>query len=68
MIVARALKNSQLTCGERHAYFGDRTQGYFDIAPSALNPERRAINVQTPGNWLTSSGSCILRGVKLLLN
>ena len=21
-----ALKNSQLTCGERHAYFGDRTQ------------------------------------------
>src|SRR6516225_6183959 len=22
-----ALKNSQLTCGERHAYFGDRTQG-----------------------------------------
>src|SRR6516162_3552986 len=25
MIVARALKNSQLTCGERHAYFGDRT-------------------------------------------
>ena len=27
MIVARALKNSQLTCGERHAYFGDRTLG-----------------------------------------
>jgi len=25
MIVARVLKNSQLTCGERHAYFGDRT-------------------------------------------
>jgi hypothetical protein len=25
MNVARALKNSQLTCGERHAYFGDRT-------------------------------------------
>src|SRR5262245_5267894 len=25
MLVARALKNSQLTCGERHAYFGDRT-------------------------------------------
>ena len=25
MRVARALKNSQLTCGERHAYFGDRT-------------------------------------------
>src|SRR6516162_359763 len=25
MIVARALKNIQLTCGERHAYFGDRT-------------------------------------------
>jgi hypothetical protein len=25
MIVARALKNSQLTCGERDAYFGDRT-------------------------------------------
>jgi hypothetical protein len=22
-----ALKNSQLTCGERHAYFGNRTQG-----------------------------------------
>jgi len=21
------LKNSQLTCGERHAYFGDRTLG-----------------------------------------
>src|SRR6516162_1041440 len=27
MLVARALKNSQLTCGERHAYFGDRTLG-----------------------------------------
>jgi len=25
MLVARALKNSQLTSGERHAYFGDRT-------------------------------------------
>src|SRR6516165_5145808 len=25
MIVARALKNSQLTGGERHAYFGDGT-------------------------------------------
>jgi len=25
MLVARALKNSQLTCGERHAYLGDRT-------------------------------------------
>src|SRR5215471_7254733 len=25
MLVARALKNSQLTCGERHAYFADRT-------------------------------------------
>ena len=25
MLVARALKNSQLTCGERHAYFGNRT-------------------------------------------
>ena len=27
MLVARALKNSQLTCGERHAYFGDRALG-----------------------------------------
>ena len=27
MLVARALKNSQLTCGERHAYFGD--SAYF---------------------------------------
>jgi hypothetical protein len=25
MLVARALKNSQLACGERHAYFGNRT-------------------------------------------
>src|SRR5215471_18274726 len=25
MLVTRASKNSQLTCGERHAYFGDRT-------------------------------------------
>ena len=25
MLVARALKNSQLTCGETYAYFGDRT-------------------------------------------
>jgi hypothetical protein len=24
-LVARALKNSQLTCGETYAYFGDRT-------------------------------------------
>jgi len=29
MLVARALKNSQLTGGESHAYFGDRT-----LAPS----------------------------------
>ena len=28
MLVARALKNSQLTCGERYAYFGDRTLTY----------------------------------------
>ena len=27
MLVARALKNSQLTGGERHAYFGDRALG-----------------------------------------
>jgi len=27
MLVARALKNSQLTGGESHAYFGDRTLG-----------------------------------------
>ena len=27
MLVAPALKNSQLTGGERHAYFGDRTLG-----------------------------------------
>jgi len=25
ILVVHALKNSQLTCGERHAYFGDRT-------------------------------------------
>src|SRR5262245_22006866 len=25
MLVARALKNGQQTCGERHAYFGNRT-------------------------------------------
>jgi hypothetical protein len=25
MLVAHALKNSQLTCGERYAYLGDRT-------------------------------------------
>src|SRR5262249_45337587 len=25
MLVTRVLKNSQLPCGERHAYFGDRT-------------------------------------------
>ena len=29
MIVTRALKNSQLTCGEKHAYFGDRTLDLF---------------------------------------
>jgi hypothetical protein len=28
-LVALALKNSQLICGERYAYFGDRTQGGF---------------------------------------
>ena len=28
MLVTRASKNSQLTCGERHAYFGDRTLGF----------------------------------------
>ena len=48
MLVARALKNSQLTGGESHAYFGDRTPGYFDIAPSPLNPKDEAINGQTP--------------------
>src|SRR6516164_1225020 len=35
MLVARALKNSQLTCGERHAYFGDRTLGL--LSAPALN-------------------------------
>jgi hypothetical protein len=47
MIVARALKNSQLTCGERHAYFGDRTLGprpgaagvgRFPLAPAPIAP------------------------------
>jgi hypothetical protein len=35
MLVARALKNSQLTCGERHAYFGDRTLDHesCDLGP-----------------------------------
>ena len=38
MLVARALKNSQLTCGERHAYFGDRTVAFNlpPIQPSIL--------------------------------
>jgi len=27
-LVARALKNSQLTCGETYTYFGDSTQGH----------------------------------------
>jgi hypothetical protein len=31
MIVARALKNSQLTCGERHAYFGYRILGHEKV-------------------------------------
>ena len=37
MLVARALKNSQLTCGERHAYFGERT---LDGAGSGIQPYR----------------------------
>ena len=35
MIVGRALKNSQLTCGERHAYFGDRTLVLVELAAIA---------------------------------
>jgi hypothetical protein len=36
MLVARALKNSQLTCGESHAYLGDRTLG---LQESKNDPE-----------------------------
>jgi hypothetical protein len=36
MIVARALKNRQLTCGERHAYFGDRTLRATDVPLQSL--------------------------------
>jgi hypothetical protein len=35
MLVARALKNSQLTCGERHAYFGNRTL----VSPRQIIPK-----------------------------
>jgi hypothetical protein len=41
MLVARALKNSQLTCGERHAYFGNVNVGpglqrNFDFLAASL--------------------------------
>ena len=39
MIVARALKNSQPTCGERHAYFGDRTLAWLSLFPSLLREQ-----------------------------
>src|SRR6516164_875450 len=38
-IVARALKNSQPTCGERHAYFGDRTLAWLSLFPSLLREQ-----------------------------
>src|SRR5215472_14079371 len=38
MLVAPALKNSQLTGGERHAYFGDRTLGATAAEISQINP------------------------------
>jgi hypothetical protein len=48
--VARALKNSQLTCGETYAYFGDRTLVWQTLRKQkALNrPDGSAL-----GNGLT---------------
>src|ERR1700752_1940983 len=37
-LVARSLKNSQLTCGETYAYFGDRTLARgFSISPEWIS-------------------------------
>src|SRR6201993_5563928 len=41
MLVARALKNSQLTGGERHAYFGDRTPTAKSLAPACVRGATR---------------------------
>src|SRR5215831_9010431 len=45
MLVARALKNSQLTGGESHAYFGDRTLASAPFA-SKRNAPARSLAVQ----------------------
>src|SRR6516162_4009361 len=39
-----ALKNSQLTCGERHAYFGDRTQDALARRRAEPCSERREVH------------------------
>ena len=50
MLVARALKNSQLTPrprGERHAYFGDRTQGESSCSVSAGKGMKKADRIES---------------------
>jgi len=50
MLVARALKNSQLTCGERHAYFGDRTLDRTLATPVSLLPSFPSVQIFFPSN------------------
>jgi Flp pilus assembly protein TadD len=62
-----ALKNSQLTCGERHAYFGDRTLG-----SSAYRPNRTKLKMRSWSSPFSSSippllwilTSCFLAGAE----
>jgi hypothetical protein len=60
MIVARALKNSQLTCGESHAYFGDRTlarrAGNRRIGQSALKVRLMADSTLSHGSRVFAIG------------
>jgi len=53
MLVARALKNSQLTCGERHAYFGART---LDQGSKYLSAEGRLFCIEL---WQRNQEQCV---------
>ena len=49
MLVARALKNSQRTGGERHAYFADRTLGELGFKEAVGLASRELRGEQSPG-------------------
>jgi hypothetical protein len=67
MIVARALKNRQLTCGERHAYFGDRTPKTKDLGERTGSGRNYAFSLLFAALAMAAKSSTVILPVVLCL-